>query len=480
MTEKNKFLSNSFSLLINRLTQSITTFVLVASIARGLGAYQLGQYMLAFNFYYVFMTLASQGLKTLFTREIARNPDETPIYLVSGSFLQLIFCAIAYVALGVTVFALPYSEETSIVCYIMGLIIIPFSLSNVTEAVFQAKEKMHLIAISTVPIYILRLGIIILLLNLKYNLNYVSWVMLISETLILLIELVLISKFVSYKWHLDWDFIKRITKACWTFMVIEGISVAKGRVQILILSLLGGEVVVGLYSAVMQLMQPFEIIAHSMVIAFFPKMSQTALVEKDKQRKLTENLVEMLLTVALPFMLGLLFVGSDIILLIYKEPSFTAASTALNISAAGLVISAFCRPQSYALVANGFEKINLWDVITSTIIGTFLSIILVSKYQLNGAAISLLSTQIISFCIYNYAVYTKLFKINFIEIIKRPVIITLGILIFFLGIQKIHLNIIAILLIATVVYGILVILFTVKNMGGLDAVKAKFKKNKAP
>jgi O-antigen/teichoic acid export membrane protein len=474
MTEKNKFLSNSFSLLINRLTQSITTFVLVASIARGLGAYQLGQYMLAFNFYYVFMTLASQGLKTLFTREIARNPDETPIYLVSGSFLQLIFCSIAYVVLGVTVFALPYSEETSTICYIMGLIIIPFSLSNVTESVFQAKEKMHLIAISTVPIYILRLGIIILLLNLKYNLNYVSWVMLISETLILLIELVLISKFVSYKWHLDWDFIKRITKASWTFMVIEGISVAKGRVQIVILSLLGGEVVVGLYSAVMQLMQPFEIIAHSMVIAFFPKMSQTALVEKDKQRQLTENLVEMLLTVALPFTLGLLFVGSDIILLIYKESSFIAASTALNISAAGLVISAFCRPQSYALVANGFEKINLWDVAISSIVGTFLSIILVSKYQLNGAAISLLFTQIISFCIYNYAVYTKLFKINFIEIIKRPIMITLGMLVLFLGIQKTSLNIIAILLIATFVYGVLVVLFTLKNMGGLDAAKAKF------
>lgn len=476
MTEKNKFLSNSFSLLINRLTQSITTFVLVASIARGLGAYQLGQYMLAFNFYYVFMTLASQGLKTLFTREIARNPDETPIYLVSGSFLQLIFCSIAYVVLGVTVFALPYSEETSTICYIMGLIIIPFSLSNVTESVFQAKEKMHLIAISTVPIYILRLGIIILLLNLKYNLNYVSWVMLISETLILLIELVLISKFVSYKWHLDWDFIKRITKASWTFMVIEGISVAKGRVQIVILSLLGGEVVVGLYSAVMQLMQPFEIIAHSMVIAFFPKMSQTALVEKDKQRQLTENLVEMLLTVALPFTLGLLFVGSDIILLIYKESSFIAASTALNISAAGLVISAFCRPQSYALVANGFEKINLWDVAISSIVGTFLSIILVSKYQLNGAAISLLFTQIISFCIYNYAVYTKLFKINFIEIIKRPIMITLGMLVLFLGIQKTSLNIIAILLIATFVYGVLVVLFTLKNMGGLDAAKAKFLK----
>jgi O-antigen/teichoic acid export membrane protein len=476
MTEKNKFLSNSFSLLINRLTQSITTFVLVASIARGLGAYQLGQYMLAFNFYYVFMTLASQGLKTLFTREIARNPDETPIYLVSGSFLQLIFCSIAYVVLGVTVFALPYSEETSTICYIMGLIIIPFSLSNVTESVFQAKEKMHLIAISTVPIYILRLGIIILLLNLKYNLNYVSWVMLISETLILLIELVLISKFVSYKWHLDWDFIKRITKASWTFMVIEGISVAKGRVQIVILSLLGGEVVVGLYSAVMQLMQPFEIIAHSMVIAFFPKMSQTALVEKDKQRQLTENLVEMLLTVALPFTLGLLFVGSDIILLIYKESSFIAASTVLNISAAGLVISAFCRPQSYALVANGFEKINLWDVAISSIVGTFLSIILVSKYQLNGAAISLLFTQIISFCIYNYAVYTKLFKINFIEIIKRPIMITLGMLVLFLGIQKTSLNIIAILLIATFVYGVLVVLFTLKNMGGLDAAKAKFLK----
>mgnify|MGYP001803475776 CR=1 FL=1 len=84
-----KLLGNSFALLLNRLTQSITTFILAASIARMLGAYELGQYMLAFSFYYVFMTLASQGFKTLFTRELAQNPIETPSYLVSGTLIQI-------------------------------------------------------------------------------------------------------------------------------------------------------------------------------------------------------------------------------------------------------------------------------------------------------------------------------------------------------------------------------------------------------
>jgi O-antigen/teichoic acid export membrane protein len=47
---KPKLLKNSLSLLVNRLTQGIATFVLTTVIARNLGSHELGQYILAISY----------------------------------------------------------------------------------------------------------------------------------------------------------------------------------------------------------------------------------------------------------------------------------------------------------------------------------------------------------------------------------------------------------------------------------------------
>ena len=451
-----KLLGNSFSLLLNRLTQSITTFILVASIARILGAYELGQYMLAFSYYYVFMTLASQGFKTLFTRELARNPLETPAYLISGTFLQLLFSIIAYAVLALIVYLLPYSQDTSIVCYVIGLAIIPFSLSNVTEAIFQAQEKMHLIAISTVPVYIVRVLVMIWVMNLKHDISIVSAVMVASESLIFLIEWCLIAQFIKYEWRLDWKFMWDTTKASGSFIVIEGISVLGYRLQVFILSLLGGELVVGLYGAVTQLMQPFQIISHSLVLAVFPKMSKAIESGKESQRQITQITIEILLIVALPLILGLAFFGKDLLILLYQEQSFAQAQFALNVFALGLIASSFVRPLSYLLVANGFEKVNLWQVFITTILDVLISIVLVSRYQLNGAAITVIFTDYVALFIYAYAVYKRLFTLKLWSTISRPLLISVLMIPVFIVLQNFNLNIIWVLLISTLSYFILV------------------------
>ncbi len=447
-----KLLGNSFSLLLNRLTQSITTFILVASIARILGAYELGQYMLAFSYYYVFMTLASQGFKTLFTRELARNPIETPAYLISGTFLQLLFSIIAYAVLALVVYLLPYSQDTSIVCYVIGLAIIPFSLSNVTEAIFQAQEKMHLIAISTVPVYIVRVLVMIWVMNLKHDISIVSAVMVASESLIFLIEWCLIAQFIKYQWQLDWKFMWDTTKASGSFIVIEGISVLGYRLQVFILSLLGGELVVGLYGAVTQLMQPFQIISHSLVLAVFPKMSKAIESGKESQRQITQITIEILLIVALPLILGLAFFGKDLLILLYHEQSFAQAEFALNVFALGLIASSFVRPLSYLLVANGFEKVNLWQVFITTILDVLISIVLVSRYQLNGAAITVIFTDYVALFIYAYAVYKRLFTLKLWSTISRPLLISVLMIPVFIVLQNFNLNIIWVLLISTLSY----------------------------
>ncbi|BAY86599.1 polysaccharide biosynthesis protein [Calothrix parasitica NIES-267] len=447
-----KLLGNSFSLLLNRLTQSITTFILVASIARIMGAYELGQYMLAFSYYYVFMTLASQGFKTLFTREISRNPTEVPAYLISGTFLQLLFSVVGYAVLTITVYFLPYNQDTSTVCYVLGLAVIPFSLSNVTEAIFQAEEKMHLIAVSTVPIYIVRLLLMVWAMNLNQNVSVVSAIMVGSECLIFLIEWCLVSQFIKYKWHLDWKFMWETTKASGSFIVIEGISVLGYRLQVFILSLFGGELVVGLYGAVAQLMQPFQIISHSLVLAVFPKMTKAISSGKDSQRQISQITIEILLVVALPLIVGLVFVGKDLLVLLYHDPSFAEAQLALNIFSLGLIASSFVRPLSYLLVANGFEKVNLWQVFITTILDVLLSIVLVSQYKLNGAASTVIFTDFVALFIYLFEVHRRLFKLEYWSVISRPLIVSILMTGVLFVLQQFNLNIIFVLLISTLSY----------------------------
>jgi O-antigen/teichoic acid export membrane protein len=473
MIEKYKFLSNSLSMILNRLVQSIAAFVLTAAIARTLGAEALGQYLLAYSYYFIFVGIASQGLKTLFTRELAREPQKTPVYLMSGTWLQLIFSFFSYGALVIVVFLLPYSAKTSTLCYIMGLTIIPFALSNVTEAIFQAKEKMHLIAISTVPIYVLRLIIMIWVMRLKYGIEYLAAILCFSETLILVIEWIFIIRLVKIQWQIDGTFVWNTIKSARTFFAIEGIAVIGGRIQILILSLLGNEFLVGLFGGVSQLLQPFLIIANSITLAIFPRFSKAVEQGREKQKQITENIIEILLMMALPLLLGLLLFGKNLLVFIY-DASFAQADIALSLTAASLIFLPFTRSLSYLLVANGFEIVNLREVIITSSLGSLIGVALVSQYQLLGAAIMAILMTIIGFIQYIYFTYTRLFSLNLWRIVRRPLLITVLMFPIFLLLKKISLDFILTLIIATCAYGLFMIYLGIRSFGGFRFLWVKF------
>ena len=477
MSEKHKLLLNSLSMVANRLVQGVSTFVLTAAIARNLGADALGAYLLSISFYYIFVNISSQGFKTLFTREIARQPQETPVYLVSGTLLQLIFSIIAYVALVVVVFLLPYNPKTSLICYITGLTVIPFALSNITEAVFQAQEKMHLIAISTVPVYILRLLAMLWIMQLNYGIEYVAGILVISESLILVIEWLIIINIIKIKWQINQDFIWNTIKAARTFIAIEGIGIVAGKIDILILSLLGSEFLLGLYGIVTQLMQPFYIVSSSLALAAFPRMSKAVYLGKKEQRQEAENLIKLLLCMSLPFLMGLLFYGKELLLFIYHNPSFTQAVVVLNLTALTLITSSFTRTFSYVLIANGFEKFNLIEVTTTTIVGALAGIFLISEYKLLGAALMSLAMSLTNFSILMYAVYSRVFTLRLLLVIRLPLLISSLMLIVFLILQKINLDFFFTLIVATCAYSVFVGLAIAHKLSLFNSVWQKLSRN---
>ncbi|BAY61774.1 polysaccharide biosynthesis protein [Calothrix brevissima NIES-22] len=468
-----KLIKNTFSLLTNRVVQSITTFLLTAAITRTLGAYALGQYLLAFTYYYIFVNIISLGLKTLFTRELSRNPQEIPVYLVSGTFLQLLLSIIGYVVMVVVVFILPYNSDTSIVCYILGLTIIPFALSNITEAIFQAQERMNLIAISTVPVYIIRLLVMLWFMQLNYGVNYLAGIFLVSETLIFVIQWILITQTVTPKWKLQKDFIWQLLKTARTFLAIDAVGIVASRLDILIISLLGSEVMVGLYGAIGQLQQPFMMIVNSLCLAVFPQLTKAVDKTKENQRQVTESIIEILMAMSLPFVVGIFFIGGDLLQFIYQDSQFSQATLALNVSSLALILFPIVRIFNYIILANGLEKFNLIETSVTTFVSGISGVILITQYKLLGAALMEVVAMITAFSILAYAVFSRILMINLWKIMLRPLLITLGIVLVFIALQTVNLSLLLNVAIAVTAYSLFAACFMIQALGGINATWKK-------
>ena len=473
MPERAQLIKNSLSVVLCRLTQSISSFIITAAIARLLGPQQLGQYLIGFTYYFMFMNVVAQGFKSLFIRDLSRNLHEAPRYLVSGSVLQFIFSLIGYGLLIGLVSISPYSPDTLKICYIIGATIIPFSLSNVTEAIFQAQERMHLLAISTVPIYILRVGAMVWAMMHGYDVSVVAAIFVLSESLILLIEYALILRSVKPQWTIDWEFIRQTTRAARTFLAIEAIAVVNSRRQILILSFFGGEVLVGVFGAVSQLMMPFDVITQSLALAVFPRLSKATAFEPERQRRLTEQLSEISLCIALPYVIGLFFIGKGLLFAIYQDANFAEASTALSLLSLSLIAIALNKPLSQALIARGFERINLREVVIDTIIGGLITIVLVLKFKLLGAAIAPLFTNIVALTQFCYSVYVRLFSLNWWRILCRPLLFATFMLAVFFALQKMNQSLPSTMIISTLAYSLLSSIVGVYALGGPISVWEK-------
>jgi O-antigen/teichoic acid export membrane protein len=478
MSQKSKLVGNSIAMLTNRLTQGVATFVLSAAIARILGAYALGQYLLAFSYYIIFVNLSSQGFKTLFTREIAREPAVTATYFVSGTLLQLIFSILGYLGLVTTVYLLPYSDDTSQVCYLLGLTIIPFALSNITESIFQAQEKMHLIAISTVPIYILRLIAMIWIMQTTHEIRHVAMILTFSEAIILLAEGILLVRIVQPKWQVDWQFMWNTIHAVKTLFAIEGIGIIAAKVDVLILSLLGSEALVGIYGSTMQLLQPFFVVSNSLTLAAFPRLSKAVVNGKDAQRQEAQSVINVLLCLGLPFLIGIVFHGSELLAFIYQKPSFAEAGTILNIVSVAIISISFSQVFSYVLISNGLEKFNLLEVIITTVSGSLVGIILISQYQLMGAAFMSLTMSISNFLVFTYTVNRRIFRIHWMATLQTPLLVSGIMAITFWLLQKTSLTLLPNLMVATATYLVIVSSLVIQHLGGISYLRTKISKIK--
>ena len=419
----NRIARNAASVLAGDVANRATTFALYALVARYLGTYEFGQMALGLTLLRTFQLLAVAGLKTLITREVAKDKTETGRYLVNSSAVVFVSSTLSILALVGFTQVMGYSPDTSMVVILLSLSLIPYSLSIICDAIFQAREKMHYITYANVIVNAVKISVGCLILITGFGLSEVILLLIFSHAAVLLVKWWLLLRYIiKPKLVVDVHFCVGMAKSTVTFLGINGLNAALTSINVVLLSKFVGEVEVGLYSSATQLLIPITLVFQSIVSSVYPVMCRRFESSFHNLKQIAERLIEFLMLIFVPTAVGLFILSDTILLFLYGNKDFAKAAIVLQILVGILILRVFAKVLGLVLVASLKEKITLRILLIDLITTIICSPLLISHYGLIGAAMTTLIVRVVDF-VQHYIPVSRMFSnIAVGNLVWKPVV----------------------------------------------------------
>jgi O-antigen/teichoic acid export membrane protein len=395
---RRKVVVNAASLLSGDILDRIAVFAIYALVARFLGARQFGQLSVALTLFATFWVFAVAGVKTFITRGIARQPDRTSKYLVNGTLVVLAASLASVGLLKAFVQVMDYEPDSANVIVFLAWALVPASLVAVSEAVLQAWESMHFIAIASIPVSLLKIGFTAVLLRVGFGLSSVILVIILSYAFTLFLEWTILLHRIGIpkarpSLPIAWD----VLKGASAFLGMEGLLAVTNSANVVLLSKFSGETTTAIYNAATQVLVPVALLNKNVVGATFPLMCRQFGSGADSLRKIAKRLIELLLIVALPSAVFLTLCGGMVLRLLYRTEALQGATQVLPILVWSLLLVSATNVFGPTLLASMREKLTLRIFAVNAVVSFALGLALIPPLGAQGAAISLVLLRTVNF-----------------------------------------------------------------------------------
>ncbi|MBI1296808.1 oligosaccharide flippase family protein [bacterium] len=348
-----RVLLNTSALAGSSLWRIGLSFVLQLFIANRLGAVGLGQYTTALAYLNVCQILSELGLPQLLVRDLAHEPQKRRHYFRVALGLQLGASSLIAVILAVvlTVFQ-PFQPVTQAALLVIVISLPFFAISSVCATVFQAGERMELVMLVEMVVnIIIAVGSIAVLWR-EGTVVHLAAVMIVSQAFsalmywaLLMRTGMLVRQLGDEKWH---DTVQLLWRKALPFYGLSLSNVLLQRVDILLLSVIAGEIITGVYSAAYLVVRVFLVLSQTYWQAIYPTLSRLRHQMSEQSWRLATLAIRYGLMGLLPIsaifsgaaepLLGMVFRGEDyaasvpvFAVLIWTPPLFLIASFAVNL-----------------------------------------------------------------------------------------------------------------------------------------------------
>jgi O-antigen/teichoic acid export membrane protein len=384
------------ALLLNVLGVPVT-----ALIIRQLGKVQYGQWVTATALTALIASLLSFGYRPLFIRRVADNSLDVARETAHQIGLRT-GIGILILVLGTTISLILGYPRTVVICTLLaGLGTLMTSFSSALVDVLQGNQNMKVLAgvnfLSGILLTVLSLIVVLT----GGDVIFVSISYLSGPLLSLILLLLIINKNyfkVSFLWDISL-FKKRFDES--RFVGVSTIfATFRDRMETILIPTLIGIPAYGVFSASAIFSDRLNIIQSSLGDSFFSPIAKAANEEPEKVSSHVGNLILAEIMVCFPVAMVIIFL-SDLLASFLMPLNIHECTLMIQITILSLPVSALLGAMGIALQAtkahNEGAKASLWATLASVI----LSVLLIFKYGIIGAAVSQVCRPLIG-CIAYY------------------------------------------------------------------------------
>ncbi len=460
---RKKIIKDMGILFSGNFISKIIAFLLSIIIARYLGDSLFGIFSFAIAFTSIFGLISDFGMKVLIRREIARDTKTSNKYFIDASVAKILLSSISLTIIFILVKLLNYSFQKEIAIYMAALCTIVLSFTENIKGIFQAHSRMGYGAYLAIARNIIRFILTYSLLVKGYSLLTVLIVMLIVRLLELIASyLILHFKIEKIKLDINFERSKKLMLRALPFGFSSLFILIYYQIDIIMLSFMVGDQVVGWYSAAYNLIAGLLFIPLAFTTAITPLASQLFLKSRDRMKSLCLNSLKYMAMVSFPIAIVVFILADKIISLIYGA-KYVSSGLALAILIWSIIPTFVHYVLGLFVVSTNNERQGMINTGSCAILNVILNLILIPLYGLVGAAIATIFTELFLVTM-NYRVLRKVFvQFNILPQIYKPLIASIIMSsIFFIR----NWNLFIVIVIGAIIY--LLVLFLIGGISSED------------
>ncbi len=409
---------NTYFIVISQAVHLTLAFFLNIVAARTLGDEDFGKYNFAIVMSYFVFLFNDLGIVTYLTREVAQQKDRIEAYFLNSAVLKILLILASGIFLWMYLGVFSFPRDKVIVVLLFGVYGLFFSFNQLGFAAYRAMERMEYemivlifekTVITSVSIYLLLQG---------YGILVFSVVFMCGGLLSMLLNLVLVkSKFLRKAATVDGALMKTILKASFLLGIFWFLANIHERVDVMMLTVMKGDAVVGWYSAAYKIILVCAVIPNIVMTVTLPRISSASRKDEGEVSKIYRLGLKYLFYLAVPMVVGTLFLADDMVVFLFGEQYMPGADALrVLIFAVGfdffnvffaVFLIAWNRKRSLALLQTGALLLNI-----------VLNGVLIPSYAHVGAATASVVSKVLLFGVAFVLVYRRLGRPEFGPLLK--------------------------------------------------------------
>jgi len=449
-----KIAKNTGVIIAGNVIFRLVSLFVVIYLARYLGTAGFGKYSFVFAYLAFFGIITDLGLQQILVREMARKPSTAPKLIGNAYVIRLLLTLSAVVLSIIIITLLPYPADTTHYVYIASFTLLFISFSDFYATIFQANLVMEYNVIAKLTFKFVSAGLILWIIFSHGTLVHVMIALVFSEGIKTLLSYSFSRKFVRPSFAIDFGLWRHLLKECLPLALTSVIAIIYYRIDVVMLSMMKGDVPVGIYSAAYRLCEPFPLIPYALMMSLFPLMSIYFKESDERLMKVYRLAIKYILIIMLPIAVGVTFIADKVILLVYGA-EFASSTIALQILIWAILFGSMNSVMLNLLVAIDRQTLNAWTVGLGAVVNIILNFILIPIMSFTGAAITTVVTNavICVVCFYFVSKYLQMIPVWKTAVGPVAACIVMALFLFYCS----NINLLLLIPIAVVVYFVILL-----------------------